>query len=238
MRSRRWLSRSQKEAEVLSTSNKSVLKKWHAWSYMFVTWFSSQFTTGEDALDWAKGQFAEVENADITANSTSSGRTGLNRINAQLHVALLSVFRDDALTVIRNSLKGQGLDAWKRLCGEYQPSNEQSNLRLLRRVLQQKQQRLDNFRTVMSKLGTRREYRQCCSRTNDVLPDAVGSRCNPWHRKRCKNIWSFFRIVSQRIGWPRKKLIESYLDIKMPEASTAINVDAVSATGKGKSGAE
>ena len=34
----------------------------------------------------------------------------------------------------------------------------------------------------------------------------VASRCNPWHHKHCKNIGSVIQIVSQRIGWPRKKL--------------------------------
>ena len=37
-----------------------VLKEWPAWSYMFVTWFSSQFTHDEDALDWTKSYGVEV----------------------------------------------------------------------------------------------------------------------------------------------------------------------------------
>ena len=79
--------------------------------------------------------------------------------------------RDEALTVIRNSLKGQVIDAWRRLCKEYELSNEQSNPRLLKRVLQPKQQSPENLRTERG--NWEHEHRQCCSRTNDVLSDAV-----------------------------------------------------------------
>ena len=65
----------------------------------------------------------------------------LTRINAQLQVALVSLCRDEALTVVGNQLQGQEMDAWRRVSKEYEPSNEQSNLRLLKR------QNLDPLRT-------------------------------------------------------------------------------------------
>ena len=36
------------------------MKEWHAWSHMFATWFSKQFTNDEDTLDWATGEGVEV----------------------------------------------------------------------------------------------------------------------------------------------------------------------------------
>ena len=95
----------------MSTSNTSgnqTFLQWQTWPYLFVTWFSSQFTHGEDVLDWAKIQVVEVRHAEVTAKSTTSGWTDLSRNNAQLQDALASLCRDEALTVIRKSPSGQG----------------------------------------------------------------------------------------------------------------------------------
>ena len=70
-----------------------------------MTWFSSQFTNGED---WAKSQVVEVGIDEKTAQFMSSGWTDLSRTNTLLQFAMVSFCRDAALTVIRNSLKGQG----------------------------------------------------------------------------------------------------------------------------------
>ena len=99
----RWLSRLPTEAEVLSTPHRSgnqtgilrgtqeqVLTEWQAWSYMLLTWFSSQFTKGEYALDWAKSQVIHIGNDETTVESTHGGWTDLARINAQLQIALVS----------------------------------------------------------------------------------------------------------------------------------------------------
>ena len=60
----------------------------------------------------------------------------IEKLDAQLHVALVSLCRDEALTVVKNSGKRQGLNAWRRLNSEYEPNNPQANLRLLKRILQ------------------------------------------------------------------------------------------------------
>ena len=101
--SHRWLSRLPTEAEVLSTPHRSgnqtgilrgtqeqVLTEWQAWSYMLLTWFSSQFTKGAYALDWAKNQVIHIGNDETTVESTHGGWTDLARINAQLQIALVS----------------------------------------------------------------------------------------------------------------------------------------------------
>ena len=39
--------------DILKGNKESVNREWPSWSYMFITWFSSQFTHGEQALEWA-----------------------------------------------------------------------------------------------------------------------------------------------------------------------------------------
>ena len=124
-----------RQPDLLRGTQEQVFKEWQAWSYMFVTWFSSQFTFGEDALDWPRVKLSRLETPK-SQPSRACGWTDLSRMNAQLQVALVSLCREKALTMIRNSLKGQGVDAWSRLCKEYKLSNAQSNLGLLKRLLQ------------------------------------------------------------------------------------------------------
>ena len=69
---------------------------------------------GEHALAWAMSQVVEVGNAEMFVKSASRDWTALNRIHAELQVALVSLGRDEALTVIRSSFKGQEMDFWRR----------------------------------------------------------------------------------------------------------------------------
>ena len=133
----RWLSRLPTEAEVLSTPHRSgnqtgilrgtqeqVLTEWQAWSYMHLTWFSSQFTKGEYALDWAKNQVFDIGNDETTIESTHGGWTDLARINYRL--LWCHFCRDEALTVIRNSLKGQVMEETLQRVRAFQRAVESS----------------------------------------------------------------------------------------------------------------
>ena len=79
---------------------------------MFVTWFSSQFENGEAALEWARDNGAEtIDTPAINLQASARGWSDLTKINMQMQVALVSLCRDEALIVVRNSARGQGLDA-------------------------------------------------------------------------------------------------------------------------------
>ena len=120
----------------LKGSRETLQREWSTWSYTFATWFCSQFSKGEDALEWAKSQTQALTSAEVEAKSLEDGWKDLGRIDAQLHVALVSLCRDEALTVVKNSGRHAGLNAWRRLNAEYEPNNPQANLRLLKRILQ------------------------------------------------------------------------------------------------------
>lgn len=52
---------------------------------------------------------------DITqAKPAEAGLSALPCVNAQMEVALLALCCDEAMTVVRNVAKGQGLDVWRR----------------------------------------------------------------------------------------------------------------------------
>ena len=80
-----------------------------------MSWFGSQFVNGERALEWARDSTEPIDEAVVESKATEDDWTDLQRINAQLHVALVSLCKGEALTVVKNSRKGQGLDEWRRL---------------------------------------------------------------------------------------------------------------------------
>eukprot|EP00971_Amphidinium_carterae_P014303 282616-Amphidinium_carterae.1 len=157
--------------ELFKGNREALLNDWSSWSYMFITWFSSQFQHGEDALEWARDETQTITEDIVNIKATASSWVDLPRINAQLHVALVSLCRDDALTIIRNASKAQGLDAWRKLHREFEPNNAQANLRLLKRVLHPSQQTLDNLRGALE--TWERELRVYRERTGESLSDPV-----------------------------------------------------------------
>ena len=160
----------------------------------------------------------------------------MQHLNQQLHVALVSLCRDEALTVVRNSSKGQGLDSWRRLVKEYEPNTPQANLRMLKRVLQPTPQLLENLRSYME--TWERETRIYQERTGERLSDplrrlTLQSMCPTALQQHLE-----FHAARLNTYDALKSEIDSYLDIKLVASSGAspMDIDAVEqAKGKGTS---
>ncbi len=153
-------------------SKDQIGKQWPDWMYTFETWFCSQFRDAEKALRWAREEGgSSITSQDIEQQGHDFDWPELGKINAQLQVALVSLCRDEALTVVRNSERGQGLDAWRRLNREYEPNNPQANLRLLKKVLQPAQQSIDTLRVSIE--TWEREYKMYSDRSGEAPSDAI-----------------------------------------------------------------
>ena len=63
-------------------------KVWKAWSYKFETWFSSQWGTGQTALDYARKKRGDPITAHDLFNSSIADS---DAIGSHLHVALVSL---------------------------------------------------------------------------------------------------------------------------------------------------
>ena len=121
--------------------------------------------------------------------------------------------------VIRNSLKGQMLDAGRRFCKEYEPPNEQSNLQLLKLVQQLKQQSLEHLRTAIDHIY--------CSRTSDVLSVPVSRLTLQSMAPQSRQEHLEFHSNRLSTYWLAKEEIEPYLDIKVPARSNQARVHVV-----------
>ena len=106
--------------DILKGSHEEVQKQWKPWSYKFETWFCSQWPTGQQALDYARGKGDDPVSAVDLLNSALQD---VDAIDAHLHVALVSLTQGMAYDVVYNSRKKCVLDAWRRLCVTYEPQN-------------------------------------------------------------------------------------------------------------------
>ena len=120
--------------EKLQGKNKEQIRKsWPNWVFTMQTWFGSQWQYGQQILDWAEHSAQPITRASIADIALQDPNWDeIADLNAQLHVALVSLCSDEALVIVRNSEKAMGLDAWRRLWREYDPNNAVSNFRLLR----------------------------------------------------------------------------------------------------------
>ena len=109
--------------ELLKGHNKSELQKaWSDWSYVFKSWFFSQFKYAEQILRWAQEKHdAQIDNPslDEVVEKNPAWREVILELSKQLDVALSSLCRDGALSMVKHAVRGEskGLDAWRRLQG-------------------------------------------------------------------------------------------------------------------------
>ena len=133
----------------LKGSQDEVAKAWKSWSYKFETWFCSQWPAGQQALDWARLKGDDPVTARDLPNSQLED---IGPIDAHLHVALVSLTQGMACDVVYNSRKKCRLDAWRRLCFTYEPHNNRTNIRLLRRILSPPRSTMSTLRSSLDKL--------------------------------------------------------------------------------------
>ena len=96
-------------------SKEAIQREWGTWSYTFITWFCSQYEKGEEAFEWPHHHKSYLAQFMVVDKSHESGWLFIVKLNAQLHVALVSLCRAEALTVVKNSGKRQRFNSWRRL---------------------------------------------------------------------------------------------------------------------------
>ena len=159
----------------LKGNTKTDLKRaWPDWSYTFKTWFCSQWRNGEAILKWASEMY-DTQLDEEALRGAIQDHPGwaekLAPLSRQLHVSLTALCKDESLSMVKNALKGDcmGLDAWRRLCKEYDPVNALSNRRLLRKLTHPQQVSLDNLRKTIEEWES--NYREYRDRTGKELDD-------------------------------------------------------------------
>ena len=159
--------------EMLGGKTEAVQKEWTTWSYKFTIWIGSQFEHGSDILEWSKQRDEEITSA--TLDRMEDQYQEIKMLNAHLHVALVNLTKEEPLDIVKNSAKYMGLDAWRRLSRAYDPNNPQSNMRLLKKILQAQPTDINNLKQAIETWEA--DYTLYKERTGESLSDAMQRMC-------------------------------------------------------------
>ena len=198
----------------LRGTKEQIHHEWTNWSFTFIIWFYSQFSKAETMMDWAKNANETITPQLLGEQAVRANwGTDVENFNKQLHVALVSLCKDEALTLVRKCFRTSGLDAWRRLVKEYEPNTPQANLRLLRKILQSGQQTLTGLRPAIE--TWERDISRYQNRTGETLNDSV---------RRLTSQSMCPQPLQEHIGFHAARLssyqlvkeeIDAYLDVKV-----------------------
>ena len=84
-------------------------------------------------LKWSEKQTGPIDDAMLAAHAATENWLDVGEANRQLHVALVSLTKGEAPSMMRNAVSGSGVDGWRKLAREYEPNTAQSNTDFLGR---------------------------------------------------------------------------------------------------------
>ena len=161
-------------------SGKAV--EWTSWEFKLRSWLGAQFQDGEACLDWAQQKGSDEVTVESVVELTET-KTDAARLDQQLWVLLVALCEQgtEALAIVKNSRKGSGLDAWRRLAARYDPSNPQVHRQLLRKVLYprrvpeaQLKTALEDWERDMARYAERTSSNMSDRRLAFLVPSQVG----------------------------------------------------------------
>ena len=214
--------------EVLSGTKEEIKTKWPLWSFQFITWFASQWTAGEAMLKWSEKQTGPIDDAVLSAKALAENWLDAGKANRQLHVALVSLTKGEALSMMRNAVSGSGVDGWRKLSREYEPNTAQSNYRLLGKILHPKSVDLKDLRSSLE--TWEKTYSEYVQRTSDQLTDPTRRLCL---QAQCPaSLQEHLELHAARLSTYdlMRSEVEAYLDVKLSSSSTGLapmDVDTV-----------
>ena len=223
--------------DVLKGSHEEVQKIWKTWSYKFETWFSSQWGTGQTALDYARKKGDDPVTPHDVLNSSIAD---IDAIDSHLRVALVSLTHGTAYDIVFNSRKKCGLDAWRRLCGTYEPQNNRTNIRLLRRFLNPPRATMstlrggiDRFEADVAEYEARGQPKPSDEVLRAVLLQLVPENLEEHLELNIQRFDTYSKMRAEVISFLEQKVSKSLID---DGGAASMELDYVGGKGKGKKG--
>ena len=150
--------------------------EWTNWSFQFSTWINTIIPQGQVLLDWARDHMDITITPDII-RAHEERHPNIQRTSDQMYATLVSLMptNSEALSIVKNSCRGVGLDAWRRLSKRYDPNNPQTNMHLLRKVLHPTRVGLTQLRAHVE--SWEEEYRLYREKTGEDISDSTQRVC-------------------------------------------------------------
>ena len=107
----------------------SKAASWKDWVFKFEN-MAAVVPSSRDTLDWAAQQDTPILNVDDVEGGPDSVE-----INPQIYVALPELLEGEALDSVRNTTRGAGLEAWRKLVRRFNPQTVKQKRTLLSRII-------------------------------------------------------------------------------------------------------
>ncbi|CAE8624736.1 unnamed protein product [Polarella glacialis] len=152
------------------------------WSLKMVTFLKAKFTGDvEKVLKWASRQKKVVVDVPVAGDTGTVGYDGvfgevaddgdrvenLDQIVRNLFAYLISFTTGDANKIVRNSGSDQGLEAWRRLNNEHDPTSSMRRVSILGQVQDLPRCEKDSLMAAMFKLLPKHLQKQLLFRTDE-----------------------------------------------------------------------
>lgn len=142
------------------------------WRLKFCNWVSSSFPSAAALLKEVE------EDEDTVVDQTeferlASRHEDAERISAQVWATLISLCEGEPFDIVNNSFKGKGsgLDAFRRLNHQYDPTSATSSVSILKKLMTVERCKLTELRAKLERWEE--QLRSYESRSGEVLPDGV-----------------------------------------------------------------
>ena len=106
------------------------MAKWPAWSFKMENFVASVYQEGRNALHWAATQEDPILQAEVDAIIENA-----SEISEGLYSALAQLTEQEALDIVKNCPRGNGLEAWRRLTRRFDPQTVGRKRALLGKIL-------------------------------------------------------------------------------------------------------
>ena len=149
------------------------------WKIKLESFIYSIFPEMEKALTWAEDEenpvsMARAQTAFVVG--TADAVDNLSDKSSQVYAALQNLLEGEPFMIIRNTDKGNGIEAWRRLTRRYDPSTGAKKSSLLRRILSPGKCKLEDLSEKIEgwmELVNRYESRRDSSGSRQTLADDI-----------------------------------------------------------------
>ena len=108
------------------------------WKIRIESFIFSVFPEMERVLAWAEDQETQITSTEITdrfGTGAADAVEGVQDKSAQLYAVMQNLMEGEAFSIVRNTTRGNGLEAWRKINRRFYPATGGSRKSLLRHVL-------------------------------------------------------------------------------------------------------
>ena len=135
---------------------KGTEEDWPEWAGKFANYLSAVHEDADTALEWAEERTGEIQEADIDDQfgdlaDDNDKIENIGLIDMDVYRLLLQYMNGESYSIVKNTRRGRGLEAYRRLARRFDPATGGRRLNMLRTVLQPGRTTLDQLAAALER---------------------------------------------------------------------------------------